>query len=82
MRSLLVLSSLVMVAACSNGSGGGGSPSGKTYDCDAGACQTLANEIVANVPAGRSPNGICNEPPASFETACADYAQCVQQCGQ
>jgi hypothetical protein len=78
--------SLVVIAGCSGASGSLGSPSCdaatcQAYDCDAGACQTLGSEIVAHLPPGRSAAGICNNPPPNLATACADYAQCMQQCG-
>jgi hypothetical protein len=57
----------------------------QTFDCDAGdggACQAIANEIISAVPPGTSSQGICNHPTGRFVQACADYAQCIKQCGQ
>ncbi len=33
----------------------------------------VANEIRANVPAGRSASGICTNPPSNFQQACSDF---------
>jgi hypothetical protein len=44
---------------------------------------TVANEIIKNVPAGRTANGICasNTPP-NFQQACNDYATDTNQVNQ
>jgi hypothetical protein len=33
----------------------------------------VADEIRANVPAGKTASGICNNPPSNFQQACNDY---------
>jgi hypothetical protein len=78
MRSVLcflaasALVSAVLTAGCSSGSSGGGSA------CDAGACASIAADIVAH--GGGS--GTCNEPTMEYESACAAYTACLKQCGQ
>jgi len=48
--------------------------------CDPSPCDVIEKEIVSNLPAGRSANGICvtNTPP-NFVQACADYAKCMAE---
>jgi hypothetical protein len=80
MRLVSGLFSLVVLFGCSGASGGG--PSSCGTPSDAGTCQIIMDEIIAHLPPGRSAAGICatNTPP-NLVQACADYAQCVQQCG-
>ncbi len=44
---------------------------------------TVANEIIANVPAGRTPSGICTtNTPSNFQAPCQDYATDVNNVNQ
>ena len=66
-----LLASVVIVAALS-----ACSSSSPRATCDAGACSSLASEIVAH---GGGPS-TCVEPTPQYEQACQAYEQCLQQC--
>jgi hypothetical protein len=76
-RPVATLFCFVVLVGCS-GSSGEVTPS----RCDAGACDMIAQEIIKAVPPGMPANNVCVNPKPQFMQACADYEQCLRQCGE